>query len=118
MGEVALAAETRPGHAFRWRDRAGRMHAPEKMETRHVFFTLRMIWNHSAPERLKLRPFRRYTGFDASYSPDYMRRAVRALVAEASGRGDLRPEWAAELRWMVETAAEFTTTPRIEGGGD
>jgi len=114
--EVALARETVPDRAFRWRDRAGEMHAPERMETRHVFFTLRMIWNHSAPEHLKLRPFRRYSGFPARYSPDYVRRAIRALIAEASRRDDLRPEWAAELRWMVETATEFTTTPKIEGG--
>jgi hypothetical protein len=118
MGEgVVLAAETRPDRAFKWQDRTGGMHAPERMETRHVFFTLRMIWNHSAPERLKLKPFRRYTSFGAHYSPDYMHRAVRALIAEASRRDDLRPEWAAELRWMVERAAEFTTTRMIEEGG-
>jgi len=118
MHEIESAGDTRPDTGFKWRDRKGGMHSPADMGTAHVFFTLRMIWNHSAPEHLKLRPFRQYTSFGAHYSPDYMRRAIKALVAEASGRDDLRPEWAADIRWMIETATEFAAAPKItEGGG-
>lgn len=39
---------------FKWRTAEGEWIAPEKMETRHLFYTLRMIWNHSVPAELRV----------------------------------------------------------------
>jgi hypothetical protein len=40
--------------AFMWKDDDDVFHDPERMETRHIFFTLRMIWNHSALKKCGL----------------------------------------------------------------
>jgi len=47
-------------HKYMWRDTDGHFHDPKSMETRHVFFTLRMIWNHHAPLEARIEPYRRY----------------------------------------------------------
>ena len=72
---------------FQWLDQYGQRHYPKNMETRHLFYTLRMIWNHSAPEELKLKPYIKHT-FSTFYTPEYMRNAIKALMAELSKRDD------------------------------
>ena len=72
---------------FQWRTRTGEFLDPKQMEARHLFYTLRMIWNHSAPEELKIRPYKRYR-FSVFYTPEYMKKAVHALMNELSTRID------------------------------
>jgi hypothetical protein len=75
---------------FMWRDRQGTFHKPENMTTQHVFFTLRMIWNHSAPLGMRIKPYKQYN-FGSFYTKDYMITAVYALAEELSTRTDLQP---------------------------
>lgn len=74
--------------AFQWRDCHGEFHSPTEMETRHLFFTLKMIWNHSAPEHMKLKPYKKYS-FGPGYTAEYMRKAVKALSAELKTRNNI-----------------------------
>lgn len=76
--------------SFRWKDRDDVFHNPECMETRHIFFTLRMIWNHSAPKEMVIKPYKKYV-FDDYYTKDYMIEAVKHLSYELSKRSDLSP---------------------------
>lgn len=89
-----------PATAFRWRDRAGYMHPPESMRTTHLFYTLRMIWNHTMPKSMKVEPFKRYQ-FNPFYSPDYMRDGIIALGRELFKRDDLPPNLRAQLDFMA-----------------
>lgn len=75
---------------FLWWDRHGKLHAPADMSTKHVFFTLRMIWNHSAPKNMQIRPFKPYD-FRPFYTKAYMIAAVYALVTELDKRDDMQP---------------------------
>ncbi|RLC88494.1 MAG: hypothetical protein DRJ03_02485 [Chloroflexi bacterium] len=81
---------------FRWRTRKGVFVQPANMETRHLFFTLRMIWNHSAPEEMHLHPFQKYE-FTEYYTVAYMRKAVRACVIELKRRTDLTHYYESQL---------------------
>lgn len=92
-----------PVETFRWRDRAGNLHAPSTMATRHLFFTLRMIWNHTMPASARL-PGNLYT-FSSYYKPDYMKDAIRALTAELATREDMQPDWKDQLTFMLEWLA-------------
>lgn len=76
---------------FMWRTRHGEYLQTSEMQTRHVFHVVRMLWNHSAPEHLKLYPHHKWS-FGASYTPAYVKEAVRAMFLELSNRNDLE-EW-------------------------
>ena len=77
---------------FRWRDRFGDYHKPAKMDTHHIFFTWLMIWNHSAPEGLRVKMGNRYGGFPPFYTPKYMLSAFANLYWEMKRRQDTTME--------------------------
>lgn len=83
---------------FLWRDQTGQAWPPELMETRHLFYSLRMIWNHRMPEDAKLQPYKRYA---LNRSDSYLKDAILALSKELSTRKDITEEWAADLQHMV-----------------
>lgn len=84
---------------YQWRDRTGVFRHPCDMETRHLFHTVRMIWNHTMPE--KTDPyFRQYT-FSKYYTETYMKMSVYHLLRELLNRDDITPEWWATLQWMA-----------------
>lgn len=92
MSEVALP--------FFWRDRHGIRHLPARMETRHLFYTLRMIWNNTMPASARL-PGNLYS-FGPTYTRDYMLSAIVAIVPELAARKDMTSEWRQQLQHMVD----------------
>jgi hypothetical protein len=74
---------------FEWRDASGKFHKIKDMETTHLFNILKMIWNHSVPEILKILPYKNYT-FSEFYTNNYMRTAVRNITSELFQRVDLK----------------------------
>lgn len=72
-----------------------------EMSTTHLYNVLRMIWNHTAPEELKLQPYRQYK-FGAFYTVEYMQTAVRLMLAELDNRTGLSTRSAKEVRYMTE----------------
>ena len=92
---------------FRWRDRHGNFRHPADMETHHLFFTIRMIWNHNMPT--KLEPYIKYY-FNGFYTDAYMKKALRVMLPELFGRDDIDDSWDADLRLMVE----WLSTVQIE----
>ncbi|MBU0801381.1 MAG: hypothetical protein KKA05_10340 [Alphaproteobacteria bacterium] len=94
--------ENLPARPFQWRTSEGLMLKPSSMVTRHLFYTLRMIWNHSVPERCRVgKSIRLYT-FGEFYTADYMRLAVRFIGTELMGRDDLA-DW--QRRELFEIAS-------------
>lgn len=73
---------------FRWRDRGGEFHDPLQMDTKHLFYTWLMIWNHSAPPHMRIWANHAYV-FSDFYTPAYMLRAFRATYYELKTRKDL-----------------------------
>lgn len=90
---------TLPRVPFMWKDRRNNFYLPSEMKTRHVFFTLRMIWNHSAPPHMRFMPYQRYD-FSPFYTSDYMSTAVKVLSAELKTREDLTDEMKITLSKM------------------
>lgn len=90
-----------PAPAFKWRDREGIFHAIDKMETRHLFYTLCMIWNHSMPEEAATHEYKRYS-FSAFYTPAYMEQAIKSIMPELFKRKDLQ---AGQLKTLEGMAA-------------
>lgn len=87
--------------AFRWRTKTGEYLKPIDMETRHLFYTLRMIWNHSMPFDAKLRPYNHYN-FGPFYTPSYVQKAIICIGEELMGRTDLKAAWIRDLHRMAQ----------------
>ena len=85
---------------FKWRTRNNEFILPEEMETRHLFFTIRMIWNHSAPANLKLNPYHKYR-FNSFYTSSYMKEAVENMIKELKKRKDVKLRWKYDLAHMI-----------------
>lgn len=91
---------------FKWRTGGGVFIAPADMETRHLYFTVRMIWNHTVPEQFKLRPFNEYI-FPPIYTTEFMAEALKHMLCELAVRKDLPEHWAQNLNYMVKTASQI-----------
>jgi hypothetical protein len=97
--EADLRAGTDLVATFRWRDRNGRWFWPKDMETRHVFHTIRMIWNNQMPKHMAFRDARFYH-FGPSYTPDYLRDALITLWAEFETRKNIPDSYLRDIEFM------------------
>ena len=93
-----------PSVQFRWKDRKDNFHAPVQMETRHLFMTLVLIWNHTMPEDAFIDSSGRWThhryNLGPHYTVDYLSEAIGALAQELAKRDDMEPAWRTTLRKM------------------
>jgi hypothetical protein len=93
-------AQNEVARPFLWRDRHGERHLPAHMETRHLFYTLRMIWNNTMPASARL-PGNLYS-FGPTYTREYMLGAIVAIVPELATRKNMTPEWRQQLQHMID----------------
>lgn len=100
MTSHITTAQAYDAQTFAWRDRTGQFHLVERMETRHLFYTLRMIWNHTMPTSARL-PGNLYR-FGPTYTRKYMIDAIRAIVPELAQRKDMTPDWTTQLERMKD----------------
>lgn len=99
-GEVA--------RGWRWRTAKEGDVLPAEMETRHVFYTLRMIWNNTVPEHMEVGVDPIYYRWGPRHPRSYLLEAVRHLGRELSTRQDMTPEWQRELAQMASWFREDT----------
>lgn len=76
---------------FKWRTQQDEFLLPKNMGTRHLYHTLRMIYNHTVPAVDRIPPFKHYS-FGPFYTTEYIREAVYHLGIELSTR-DIRLDW-------------------------
>jgi hypothetical protein len=98
---------------FKWRDQHGGFTDPASMETRHLFYTLRMIWNHTMPLSARIEPFKRYK-FGPFYTEEYLKGAIKHLSTELGTRRDMRPHWEYELGCMIRWLSIYQLESRHE----
>lgn len=84
---------------FKWKPSGKEKISPHEMETRHLWFTLRMIWNHTMPEHQRFKPYKHYS-FGPTYTTEYMLEAVKEILKELSTRKDMEKSWWKELLTM------------------
>lgn len=85
---------------WQWKDQAGALHYVNEMETRHLYYVLRMIWNHSMPHKIG-KGFKRYH-FSSFYSREYMGRAILEIGRELLTRENLTGEMKGGLAEMAK----------------
>ncbi|NML34544.1 hypothetical protein [Paraburkholderia antibiotica] len=103
-----------PVGGWQWRDSKGEFHYPANMETRHLFYTLRMIWNNFMPADARVGAVKLYE-FGRFYTRDYLKQAIYRIAEELAKRDDMRPEWAAQLlqmrAWFGSAHLSISTGP-------
>jgi hypothetical protein len=87
----------------------GVLMCPKEMATRHLFYTLRMIWNHSMPEEARIEPYRRYL-FGRRHNPEYLKVAIIAIGMELAERDDLDDELSEQLLRMMNYFRQYRLT--------
>jgi hypothetical protein len=95
-----------PARRFAWRTRDGQHIDVSRMETRHLFYTLRMIWNHTMPKDAKLKPYRSYA-FSSFYTEQYLKEAIRHIFHELTGRKDISKRFVKELEIMAKYVLKY-----------
>jgi hypothetical protein len=95
-----------------WQARIEGPMLPKKMETRHLFMTLRMIWNHTMPRHMNVgHKIARYE-LSAKYTNAYLRVAITQIGLELFTRQDMTPTWTKQLhemaRWFTRDENERT----------
>lgn len=87
-------------HEFVWVSHNGSRRRISEMASPHIFYSLRMIFNHSVPPAFRvLRPgetMNRYSDVP-HWTPAYRQAAVNAFTRELCSRDDLEPELQAQF---------------------
>lgn len=86
---------------FMWKDRENQFHLIHEMDTKHLFFTLRMIWNHYTPIQMRIEPYKKYK-IGTFYSKEYISDAIKHITRELGTRNDLTPYFIKCLTKMKE----------------
>lgn len=102
---LAEVAEQKGVAEFAWRTQNNTMISPAAMTTQHLYYTLRMIWNHAVPEEYKLHPYKVYS-FGGFYTKEYILSAIKELMKELCKRKDLKNAWVLELSYMICSSAD------------
>lgn len=89
-----------------WVTQEGEVMRFEDMSTSHLFFSIRMIYNHTAPPALQIHGCRRYH-FD--WPAEMRRLGLKLLIAELAKRpkNELKPWQWAQLAFMANCVKDF-----------
>jgi ribosome-associated toxin RatA of RatAB toxin-antitoxin module len=103
---------------FMWRMSNNRgMIAIRAMATRHLFNTLRMVWNMTMPSDATMSTIH-YSGFGPEYTADYLKQAMREMYPELLSRDDVTPAMLETLQAMRDYLAKhcklrIDNTPKL-----
>jgi hypothetical protein len=116
MAKIILySSEVESLGEFKWRDKFGNALSLKDMTTQHLFFSLRMLWNHNTPEEWRIYPYTVYNLSNMERS--YVNEAVIALLAELEKREDLTPYFKKCMRIMYERIEQYQGILLLEHGG-
>lgn len=98
-----------------WTTARGKTLRIADMATSHLFYTVRMLWNHHAPVHLQFRPFKRYR---LNMPRQYVLDSMAAMLAELRTRTDLSSDQAHVLNQMTnhfkkDKTDDQSTRPRV-----
>lgn len=97
MTEVfGVALDRDAEHDFIWHTHKGEALYPDEMATPHLFYSLRMVFNHVVPPVFRVlgpleRDMKRYNDV-RNWSDEYKTAAITELSRELDTRNDLDPE--------------------------
>lgn len=96
MNFLVKASQIQQVRGFRWIGMDREPVAPKDIPTKRLFYIVKMIWNHSVEEYMRVWDDHRYWFDPEIYNETYMLTAFVVLFRELSHRKDLGPrmQWA------------------------
>lgn len=94
----------RSDDTFRWRTNDGDILTPAQMDTSHLFNSLRMVFNHTVPEDLRLVPYREWKMNSDGAS---RLRSLEVFMSELKGRDDVTEGQRAQIAHMRKHLPAF-----------
>jgi hypothetical protein len=92
---------------FRWESADGESFYPDEMATPHLFYSVRMLYNHSVAPFLRVGQFKRRAGV-ADWPVEYRTQAFAALLSELRKRNDYAQYRKHDLEgWMSGELADM-----------
>jgi len=85
---------------FRWTTNDGLKLRPIIMETRHLYFSIAMIWHHTMPPAAKLFNHKKYS-FGPQFTEEYLELSIKILLFELATRDDLEDRWRINIQKMM-----------------
>lgn len=90
-----------------WETQEGVSMTFESMQTTHLFYALRMIYNHYVPEPYRIRPYTKYNL--TCISAEQWRKAAQCMAKELSLRSDLPGKLQQQLNYIIATVQRLLT---------
>jgi hypothetical protein len=103
------ANEFKSDSEYRWLAKNGRKLLPSEMETSHLFYVIRMIWNNSMPEDAKIEPYVKYTDI-LEWTPKYVKDSLTNIIEELKSRKDVDVAWASDFNKMYNYFSDIKNT--------
>lgn len=95
---------------FKWKSREVFI-APKDMETRHLFMTFVLIWNHTMPYDAMLEKSGNWTHhmyyLGPFYTKEYLATALVSIAPILFSRTDLEDSWKDTLKFMNEYVDKY-----------
>lgn len=107
MNSLDLVVDKNLVKNFQWKDRHNNYHYPKDMKTSHLFYVIRMIWNHSVSNQYKVDMPQEYI-FGSFYTNDYMREAFKNIFTELMTRN--------LTEYMISTLSKIQTLVHLING--
>jgi hypothetical protein len=88
---------------YRWLDADGNPHLLANMETSHLYYTLRMVWNHIVPIDVSISPRKEYDfSLNKSYTISYFKLSAKEILCEINQRNNLSNNFRENIRYINE----------------
>jgi hypothetical protein len=100
---------------FVWKTHKGITYYPEQMETPHLFYSVRMLFNNVVPAPYRVGEFKSYPDIK-TWSPGYLYAAMYALASELFNREDLDSDLADQLEEIKLNAAWLYRVLKVRNG--
>lgn len=85
-----------------WKTQDGERIPVAQMRTSHLFYTVRMIFNHTVPRTYEIAGCKRYSDV-RTWRVDFRRQAVAAMLSELAQRTDIQHWMKDQLLTMRDT---------------
>lgn len=105
---TSIARRNELAEPYKWKCNDGRRLTVQEMETKHLFNTIKMIWNHCCPANLQLTPFKQW---NLNIEPNYAKHGVQLMLEELATRKDIKPYMLDSLKKMQEGLEQYLNHP-------
>jgi hypothetical protein len=86
---------------YTWMDAYNKRYLLKDMETGHLFYTLKMCWNHMVDEDIQIKPAKDFDFLNA-YSNGYLKEGIYKIIKEIGMRKDISDDFSLKINDVIK----------------